>query len=196
LPETSLTTLSGATLLPYLPALARLRIAVFRAWPYLYEGDLAYEETYCHTYAESPGAAVVLAIHAGEVVGAATCLPLAQETDNIQAPFIAAGLPPGEIFYFGESVLLPGFRGQGLGVGFFQAREQVARAWGARLATFCAVQRAPNDPRRPPGYTPLDEFWRHRGFTPRPALTCTMSWRESGAPAPTQNRLMFWTKPL
>ncbi|WP_298285293.1 GNAT family N-acetyltransferase [Acidocella sp.] len=196
MPETSLTTLSGPALLAHLPALARLRIEVFRAWPYLYEGDLAYEERYCRVYAERPGAAVVLALSAGEVVGASTCLPLSQEPETIQAPFIAAGLNPAEICYFGESVLLPGFRGQGLGVGFFQGREAAARAWGAKLATFCAVQRAPEDPRRPPGYTPLDEFWRHRGFTPRPDLICTMSWREIGAAQQSANRLMFWTKPL
>ena len=29
-----------------LPALCELRIKVFRAWPYLYDGDLAYEAGY------------------------------------------------------------------------------------------------------------------------------------------------------
>ena len=36
--------LSGADLDAALPALARLRIEVFRAYPYLYEGSLAYED--------------------------------------------------------------------------------------------------------------------------------------------------------
>ena len=34
--------LSGDALLQYLPELARLRITVFRAFPYLYDGDMAY----------------------------------------------------------------------------------------------------------------------------------------------------------
>ena len=35
----TLETLSGAALLPCLDDVARLRIAVFRDWPYLYDGD-------------------------------------------------------------------------------------------------------------------------------------------------------------
>ncbi len=47
--------LAGAALQRALPALARLRIAVFRAYPYLYDGDLAYEEDYVRKFAASPG---------------------------------------------------------------------------------------------------------------------------------------------
>ena len=36
--------LTGAALAAALPDVARLRIAVFRAYPYLYDGDAAYEE--------------------------------------------------------------------------------------------------------------------------------------------------------
>lgn len=43
----------------HLTRLAELRIAVFRAWPYLYDGDMAYEERYLATLAESPNAVVV-----------------------------------------------------------------------------------------------------------------------------------------
>ncbi|MFP5511018.1 MAG: GNAT family N-acetyltransferase, partial [Alphaproteobacteria bacterium] len=35
--------LTGAGLEAALDDVARLRIAVFRDWPYLYDGDLAYE---------------------------------------------------------------------------------------------------------------------------------------------------------
>jgi hypothetical protein len=37
--------LVGAALARGLPALARLRIAVFRSWPYLYDGTLEHEQT-------------------------------------------------------------------------------------------------------------------------------------------------------
>ena len=36
--------LTGTALGQVLPDLARLRITVFRDWPYLYEGTLAYEQ--------------------------------------------------------------------------------------------------------------------------------------------------------
>ena len=45
--------LIGARLEELLPELARLRIIVFRAFPYLYDGTLDYEQRYLRTYAEA-----------------------------------------------------------------------------------------------------------------------------------------------
>ena len=53
--------LSGAALLPHLDAVAALRIAVFRDWPYLYEGDVGYEREYLAAYTRSADSVVVLA---------------------------------------------------------------------------------------------------------------------------------------
>lgn len=190
-------TLGGAALAPFLGDLARLRITVFRDFPYLYDGDEGYERRYLETYVKTPNAAVILARAGGRVIGAATCLPLAAETENVQAPFRARGLDPARFFYFGESVLERGYRGQGIGVAFFAAREAHARRVSdADFATFCAVQRPPDHPARPPGYQPLDMFWRHRGFVPRPDLACTMRWRDLGAAAETPHQLGFWMKSL
>ncbi|MBK1673911.1 hypothetical protein CKO35_11450 [Ectothiorhodospira shaposhnikovii] len=41
--------LAGPQATPWLPELARLRISVFRAYPYLYDGDTGYEENYGYT---------------------------------------------------------------------------------------------------------------------------------------------------
>jgi hypothetical protein len=51
--------LTGEALAAALPDVARLRIAVFRAYPYLYDGDAAYEEAYLQTYRESENAILV-----------------------------------------------------------------------------------------------------------------------------------------
>ena len=53
---------SGAAIEPWLDDVARLRIAVFRDWPYLYEGDAAYERDYLAAYARSADSVFVLAI--------------------------------------------------------------------------------------------------------------------------------------
>ena len=190
-------TRTGEALLPLLPALARLRSAVFRAWPYLYDGDEAYEVEYLRTYARSPRAAVVVALAAGAPVGAAPCIPLADEGKNVLSPFLARGLDPARFFYFGESVLLPELRGRGIGVRFFEAREAHARAASdAEFACFCGVERASDDPRRPPGFTPLDQFWRNRGYQPMPGMACTMRWREIGDSDETPHTLRFWGRAL
>jgi GNAT superfamily N-acetyltransferase len=190
-------TVAGADVPPFIPALARLRIAVFRDWPYLYEGSQASEERYLRIYAESPQAAVVLALDGAEVVGASTCLPLTDETGNVQAPFRAAGIVIDRVFYFGESVLLSPYRGVGAGVRFFTEREAHARRVSdCDIAAFCAVQRAPDHLARPADDVPLDGFWGRRGFTPYPALACEMRWKEVGAVEETSHRLAFWLKSL
>jgi GNAT superfamily N-acetyltransferase len=189
-------TLAGPALLPLLPDLARLRIVVFREWPYLYDGDEAYERGYLRAYAGDAGAAVVVCRDGGTVVGAATCAPMATSHGPVRAAFAAAGLDPAEYCYFGESVLLGRYRGQGAGVRFFAEREAHARGLGLRHAAFCGVLRDPADPRRPAGYVPLDAFWRKRGYVPRPDLTVSFDWKEIGEAAETPHALSFWLKDL
>ena len=48
--------LRGAALEAALGHVAALRIAVFRDWPYLYDGTLDYERAYLATYRDNPGA--------------------------------------------------------------------------------------------------------------------------------------------
>lgn len=58
--------LTGAALGAALDSLADLRIAVFRDFPYLYDGSgaagRAYEQDYLTAYAQSPGALIVGAL--------------------------------------------------------------------------------------------------------------------------------------
>jgi GNAT superfamily N-acetyltransferase len=190
-------TLSGAALTARLAALAGLRIKVFRDWPYLYDGDAAYEARYLAAYAASPGALVVSASTAeGEAVGMATCQPGREAGERLRASWAAAGIDVDALCYFGESVLLTKYRGQGAGVRFFIEREAHARRLGLSLAAFCSVVRNENDPRRPQDYTPLDDFWRKRGYTPRPDISTVMQWREVGDTRETPHVLSFWIKKL
>ena len=62
--------LTGAALAGALDDVARLRIEVFRDWPYLYDGDAAYERAYLQIYRDSPGAIVVGAFDGDRLVGA------------------------------------------------------------------------------------------------------------------------------
>jgi len=189
-------TLTGEDLRPALPALARLRIAVFRAWPYLYDGDEAHERKYLADYAASPGAAVIVAMDGDEPVGISTCQPMTEAAAPVREAFAKRGLDPARFCYFGESVLLSRYRGQGAGVRFFALREAHARALGAAAATFCAVTRNENDPRKPADYTPLDAFWQKRGYIRRPDLSCIFRWKEVGDDRETPHSLAFWLKDL
>lgn len=190
-------TFTGPAIAAYIPVLARLRVQVFRAWPYLYEGDETQERTHLARFAASPDAALVVAFAGAEPVGCSTCLPLAHEAANARAPFEARGWDLARWCYFGESVLRVDQRGQGAGVAFFAAREAHARALSrCAYATFCAVRRAGDDPRRPPGAVPLDGFWSRRGYARLPDMSCTMRWPELGGRGEVENRLDFWARPL
>lgn len=176
---------------------ARLRIEVFRAFPYLYEGDLGYEERYLDTYAQSADSLWVLALDGDTVVGASTGLPLADEDEAFQLPFIERGIDPQRVFYFGESVLLPAYRGQGLGHGFFDAREAHARAL-ARFdwTAFAAVDRGADDPRRPLAHRDNDAFWSKRGYVRQPGMGFQLAWKEIGEDAESEKPLTYWLRAL
>jgi len=188
---------AGEAMRPHLPALARLRVAVFRDWPYLYDGELREETIYLSDLARSPRGGMAVAFDGAEPVGCSTCLPMADADDGVRAPFAAAGLDPARYFYFGESVLLPRYRGQGIGVAFFRQREDHARRCSdADFACFCAVERPADHPLRPADAVPLNAFWHRRGYTHHPDLACTMCWKQVDSADKVENRLSFWIKPL
>ena len=189
--------LAGAGIEPWLDAVARLRIAVFRDWPYLYAGDFGYEQDYLRAYARSPDSVFVLAFDGEVVVGAATGLPLSDDTAEFRQPFLDAGRAVDEVFYFGESVLLPAYRGRGIGHRFFDEREAHARSLGRFRSTgFCAVDRDPGDARRPEGHRSNEAFWTGRGYIRQPGMTVGLAWKEIGEHAPTEKPLTFWLRPL
>ena len=156
--------LTGEEMQTRLDDLARLRIAVFRAWPYLYKGTMAHEREYLPRYAAARTGTLVVAMDDGRIVGASTALGLDEEGDTVREPFEKAGMDLSSIFYFGESVLLPEYRGQGVGVRFFAEREAAAREHGYAHAAFCGVVRPDDHPARPADYEPLDSFWGKRGY--------------------------------
>lgn len=186
----------GTDLLVYSEALARLRITVFRDWPYLYEGSLEYERGYLKKYAACPDSVVALALDGDEVVGASTALPLTAADSDFQNAFRGSPYEIESIFYLGESVLLPEYRGQGLGHQFFDAREAQAVRCGARYTAFCAVERSMKDPRRPANYQALDPFWTKRGYRKHPRIQAIFDWRETGESLESEHHLSFWMKEL
>lgn len=187
--------LSGDELKKSIDALAHLRIEVFHDFPYLYDGTLEYEKRYLDVYLRSERSAMIAAYDGDQIIGAASALPLRDETPEVQAPFKAAGFSTAQIFYFGESVLLKNYRGLGIGHKFFDARENIALSYGEyNITCFCAVDRPANHPLRPENYRPLNEFWQKRGYKICPELKTQFSWRDRGEDHETFKNMIFWIK--
>ena len=176
--------------------LARLRIEVFRDFPYLYEGDLDYERRYLATYLSQQGAAIIGAFDGSRLVGAATASPLANHFAEFVQPFAERGLGVADFYYFGESVLEKAYRGRGIGVRFFEEREKAARQDGFTRCIFSAVARPDDHPLRPADYRPLDEFWRKRGYRRLEGFVTGFSWRDVGETHETEKPMEFWIKEL
>lgn len=190
-------TKKGGEVADIVEELANLRITVFRDFPYLYDGSFAYEKTYLQTYVNAERSFVFCVYDDTTLVGATTCIPLADETLEVKEPFIETHEPIERIFYFGESILLPAYRGLRLGHRFFDVREAHARGFGAFQTTcFCAVDRPGNHPLRPYKYQPLDVFWQKRGYTPQPHLQSQFEWQDIGEDVPTFKRMNYWSKEI
>lgn len=188
--------LTGADLENALEDVARLRMTVFRDWPYFYDGSLDYEHRYLQNYRDSAGAILVGAFDGARLVGAATGTPMEDHAEDFARAFDGQGLALEEIFYCAESVLLPAYRGRGVGHAFFDAREAHARRLGRRYSAFCGVIRPDDHPQRPAAYRPLDAFWRKRGYAPLPGVIARFDWTDIGDTAQSTKPLQFWMRTL
>lgn len=195
-PEIDVRALTGPALEAALDGVAALRIAVFRDWPYLYDGSLDYERAYLQTYRDNPGALLVGAFHNDRLVGASTSTLMEDHAEAFSAPFRALNIPLTDILYGAESVLLPEYRGIGLGHRFIDLREDHARAMGRAYVAFCSVQRPAHHPAKPANARSNDAFWRGRGYETLPGVIAEFSWKDLGDEAETLKPLQFWMRKL
>lgn len=192
----TVSTLTGDAIRSVIPDVAALRIAVFRDFPYLYDGDLDYERDYLAKLCATPRAVVIIARAGERIVGAATGAPLIDVDADWSAPFLARGMTIDNRFYCAESVLLAEWRGMGIGHAFFDEREAHARALGMNTPCFCSVLRPDDHPARPRNYRGNDGFWRKRGYRPLAGVVAGFSWRDIGNRTETGKALQFWGREL
>jgi GNAT superfamily N-acetyltransferase len=188
--------LTGPEIERALPDLARLRIEVFRDYPYLYEGSLAYEEGYLAALAAAKDSIVVAAEEGGRIVGGATGSALEGQHAEFVKPFAQQRIDPASVFYCGESVLDQAFRGRGIGHDFFDRREAHAKERGYKYSAFCAVVRPADHPLKPATYSPLDTFWEKRGYRKGEGMIAMFRWKDVDQGQETEHPMQFWLREL
>ena len=189
--------LTGDAARAIVPAVAALRVEIFREFPYLYDGVIAEEVRYLEGMVDRQDSLIVGAYDEDRLIGASTGAPLIHQQESFQAPFEGRGISIEEVFYFGESVLLPEFRGLGLGHAFFDERENHARALpGIHICAFCSVVRPTDHPARPADVRTHERFWRKRGYEIIEDCFAHFAWREVGGEGPIDHPMQFWMRPL
>ncbi|MEZ4629920.1 MAG: GNAT family N-acetyltransferase [Deinococcales bacterium] len=181
---------------PLIPQVAALRISIFRDFPYLYDGNEAYERSYLGRYVSAQDGLLLLVFDGDKIVGASTGLPLSQEMSNFKAPFAKQGYDIDQMYYCAESILLKAYRGQGVGIQFFETREAHARSLGLNYSCFCAVDRPLDHPLRPRDYQALDAFWQKRGYQKQEKLVCELPWKDIDQAQESIKTMTFWLKAL
>lgn len=190
-----LQTLTGAAFEKAIPDLARLRIEVFREYPYLYDGSFEYEERYIKRLAAAKHSIIIAASdERGKIVGCETGSALAAHNEELAAAFREWHPDLTKIFYCSESLLLPEWRGRGLGHEFFRLREAHATARGYKYSVFCAVMRPATHSLKPLNYSPLDGFWEKRGYRKLPGVVTAFRWKDIDQPQESEHPMQFWMR--
>lgn len=186
--------IKGSEIIQHLEALAKLRIEIFKEYPYCYDGDMEYERKYLSRYAECNESIMVLAKINDQIIGASTAIPLVDETDAFKEPYLSEDIR--KIFYLGESVILPEHRGKHFYQHFFRLREEAALVYGCKKTVFCAVEREAGDFDKPEGYRPLDLVWSHFKYKKNTARITQYAWKDVNSSHETLKKMVFWEKSL
>ena len=182
----------GKEIVPYIDELARLRIEVFREFPYLYDGNFDYEKKYLAKFGEIDESIVILVLENQEVIGALTGLPIKNESKEITQNLTKKQLEKG--FYLSEILLYKDFRQQGIGQALMnQLETSVNKPF--TLFLLATVIREENHPLKPKDYASLEHFWIKNNYVST-NQTFSFSWKDIHNESETTKSLVLWQKEI
>ncbi len=187
-------TLNAASARDHFETLARMRIDEFRGYPYLYEGNIAYEKAYFESYFASEGFRALAVFDGARICGMATYIPLANEAAYMTEPFARAGLDVKKYLYLGEGILEKGCRGKGLFRVFIGYAETLRGEFGLEKVVFMAIREGESDVMRPADYRPKAVLFEKFGFEKIPGLQAEMTYKSSVSHKDEPHTMEFWQK--
>jgi len=188
---------TGHQFTQHINAIAHLRIAIFKEYPYLYDGKLADEATYLKSYAASKNTLLIIAKDQGKIVGAITGIPLAETDEIFRMPFEKYHFSVHSIFYLGEILLFKEYRGKGVGYKMYKMLEDLVRKNKQyEKIAIAEVLRDENDPRKPHNYVSVHKLWERLGFIEHPELIVQIPYKEIDSEKKVPHSLIFSFKDL
>ncbi|MFA8450044.1 MAG: GNAT family N-acetyltransferase [Bacteroidales bacterium] len=177
-----------------IPFLSKLRIKIFKEYPYLYDGDLEYEKEYLNTYANSKNAFVISLSLNNRIIGACTAIPLLEEVDEFKTPLTKENYKIEELFYIGEIILEKEFRNCGKGKELMQtAITYIKNNYPKyKKIIICTVNRDNNSYPIPNEYKDLKYLWEKFNFKKLERPIAYFSWKEINETEESLKPMNFW----
>jgi ribosomal protein S18 acetylase RimI-like enzyme len=176
------------------------RIALFRAYPYLYDGNRNEEESYFGWFSKLTHTAIAVAYQRDVPIGFVSGTSFVQFGEHFEGSvdlFERFGLKPHSYFYISEVLILPEHRGNNLTKRLFDVLEEHAQKRGFRSG--CLVTESHDShPLMPIGYKQLDYLWMRLGFA-KSSLNTKHDWltlQVDGTTLRQDHVLDYWLKPF
>lgn len=195
----SMEVIKGKEIEKYAKYIASLRLMMFKEFPYLYLGTLEHEAKYLSFYSDSPDATLILAKQDDCIVGLLTGMPMTQICKHItdfKKILDENNRTLESAYYYGEALVLPAYRGQGILTKMFQEQENIIKKMNYNQAYGITSVRDKDDVRRPENYRDTDTLWKHLGLI-KTNMVYGGEWptlTKTGDIAVEMNWLQVWEK--
>jgi len=193
-----ITIVHGEAITELIPFIAQQRLAIFKEYPYLYQGSLEGEYTYLTWFASLPHSAVAVAYDGENIVAFLTGTSFADFAHHFQGSlelFENAGLDPAIYYYLSEAIVLPEYRNKSVCRYLTHALEQHARARGFSAGCLTCEQHE-HHPLKPAGYKELGPLFAKLGYH-KTELTVFFTWdtiQSDGSIKAASHPLTYWVK--
>lgn len=168
--------LSGAESKKYFEDFARLRIEIFREYPYLYEGTVENERNYIENYLSNPQSRIFVLFDGDKICGMLTTVPMSGEYQDIIASFEKTGLKSSESFYLGDMILQKEYRNRKLFPIFFNAALEHAKCKGFKTLSLMCIVCKDADWGRPAEFRDVVRLCEKIGFTKIDGGVIELKW--------------------
>ncbi len=195
----SIHVLIGTEVRSLIPFVAQQRIAIFREYPYLYEGNIDEEYRYLDWFSKLSQSAVAVAYVDNNPVGFITGTSFVEfdaHFNGSQDIFKAAGLNPEDYYYFSEVIVMPEHRGHNLCTQLFQALERVAHHQFGYTKGCFVTESHKEHPLKPKNYKELDPLWTALGYA-KTSMAIHFRWttiQPQGQAKEKEHSMHYWIK--